>query len=152
IMTKKKLHSGLICLLCVIHSFLLSAQESRISGTVVSPDGVPIAGVSITLKETDQRTLTDASGKFTFTAVPAEFTLLATSVGYEPAESKVTGQDTVTLTLQPTVNDLEEVVVVGYGTVQKKDLTGAVAALSGKDVADRKTVRISQARSEEHTS
>ena len=144
-MTKKKLHSGLICLLCVIHSFLLSAQESRISGTVVSPDGVPIAGVSITLKETDQRTLTDASGKFTFTAVPAEFTLLATSVGYEPAESKVTGQDTVTLTLQPTVNDLEEVVVVGYGTVQKKDLTGAVAALSGKDVADRKTVRISQA-------
>lgn len=100
-MTKKKLHSGLIFLLCVIHSFLLSAQESRISGTVVSPDGVPIAGVSITLKETDQRTLTDASGKFTFTAVPAEFTLLATSVGYEPAESKVMDGEAATPQKRP---------------------------------------------------
>jgi TonB-linked SusC/RagA family outer membrane protein len=104
-----------------------------ISGKITSMSGEPLSGVSVQLKGTNIGTTSDAEGKFTLN-VPENGVLRFTSVGYEIMEVVINGRSTINATLKEQNSELNQVVVVGYGTQKKKDLTGTVASIEGKDL------------------
>jgi TonB-linked SusC/RagA family outer membrane protein len=111
--------------------------ETTVSGKVVSPTGEPIAGVSVTVKGSTAGTSTDAEGNFTIT-VPDDATLVFSSVGFADQEVKVSGQTTINVTMaEATGRTMDEVVVIGYGTASKRDLTGSIVKVAGREVADK---------------
>lgn len=108
-----------------------------ITGRITSSTGEPIAGVSVTVKGTTSGTSTDAEGNFSIT-VPDGATLVISSVGFVTQEIKpASGQTAINITLEPTTNSMDEVVVIGYGTASKRDLTGSIVKVEGKEVADK---------------
>jgi hypothetical protein len=100
---------------------------------VTTSQGEPLPGVSITVKGTTIGTTTDSAGKFEIN-VPNKGVLIFSSMGYLRQEMKVNNQATIDLKLVEKDAELAQVVVVGYGTQKKKDLTGTVASIGGKDL------------------
>jgi TonB-dependent starch-binding outer membrane protein SusC len=117
----------------LLFSFASFAQDKVITGRVTDSIGNGIANVSITVKEAPARgTTTATDGRFSI-QVPANATaLIFSSVGYAYREIPI-GGNTVNVSLQSTASDLNTVVVIGYGTVRKRDLTGSVTAITAKD-------------------
>src|SRR4051812_22061158 len=108
------------------------AQSRTVTGTVTDPNGKGIPGVTVLVKGTTTATQTDANGTYRINA-PANSVLIFSSIGYGSIEQE-TGLGTNTdVKLQSTEASLSEVVVIGYGTARKKDLTGAVATVNEKD-------------------
>lgn len=99
------------------------AQETPVSGTVTGENNTPLAGVSVTVQGTTRGTSTNSSGRFTISASP-NATLVFSSIGYGNQEVNVAGKTEVTVALAASNRELEQVVVVGYGTQRKRDLTG----------------------------
>jgi len=104
------------------------AQERSINGIVTSSDNVGLPGVTISIKGTNKATQTDASGRYSITAGKDQ-TLQFTSVGFQPQDILVADENTINVTLGTTQNALSDVVVVGYGTQKKANLTGAVSVV-----------------------
>src|SRR4028118_458177 len=111
------------------------AQQTTVSGTVTGDAG-PMSGVSVTVKGSTKGTSTNTTGSFTLLA-PSDATLVFSSVGYISKEVAVAGRANVTVSLAASNTQLEQVVVIGYGTASKRDLTGSIVKVSGRDVADR---------------
>ncbi|HTE08827.1 MAG TPA: TonB-dependent receptor [Flavitalea sp.] len=111
-------------------------QAAPIKGVVVSATGEPVAAVSVTVKGSSTGTSTDVTGNFSLNA-PAGATLVFSSVGFVEQEFKTTGPGPVKITLQPSNNTMDEVVVIGYGVANKRDLTGSIVKIEGKQVADK---------------
>lgn len=124
-----------LCLLFLISPFLVQAQERQVSGKVTDAEtGDDLPGVNIIIKGTSVGTSTDANGSYRL-PVPDDKAILAFSfIGYATAEVVVGNQTTINQQLQSDIKALEEVVVVGYGTQKKADLTGAVGGLRASDV------------------
>lgn len=121
-----------LCFLCMNTAM---AQNITVSGTVTDgADKTPLPGVGVQVKGTQTGTTTDASGKFALSA-PANATLVFTYIGYTTREVLLNNQTTINLELTESSQDLEAVVVVGYGTQRKRDLTGAITQVKGEDVA-----------------
>lgn len=122
----------MLLLLIFTHGFLF-AQQATITGVVkTAPDNLGMPGVSVRLKGTATATSTDGNGNFTI-KIPTSGTLLFTSVGYKVQEIPVSKSTTLTITLTEDASTLNDVVVVGYGTTRKQDLTGSVAVVGVKD-------------------
>ncbi|HET7898634.1 MAG TPA: carboxypeptidase-like regulatory domain-containing protein, partial [Flavisolibacter sp.] len=102
------------------------------TGTITDPTGKGIAGATVTVKGTRTATQTNETGEFAITA-PANATLVVTAVGFATQEIPVNNQSSLSVNLAAQESSLNEVVVIGYGTARRKDLTGAVASLSAKD-------------------
>jgi iron complex outermembrane receptor protein len=112
----------------------LWAQERVVTGKITdSKDGSPIAGASITPKGSTGGTTTTTDGSFSIKITSAVKTLVVSYVGYVSQEINVSGNAPLTISLVATQANLNEVVVVGYGSARKKDLTGAIATVSSKD-------------------
>lgn len=110
------------------------AQGKTVSGKVTdSKDGSPVAGASVTVKGTNRGTTTDATGAFRITVDNNNAVLVITSVGFTRQEVAVGAQTDLSINLVASQSNLNEVVVVGYGTQRKRDLTGAVATVTSKD-------------------
>lgn len=125
----------LACSLCMF-TLLLHAQTRSITGRVYSNEtGQPLPGVSVTPSGNGQGTVTDDNGRFTL-SVPAGKVIVITvsHTGYASQQVTLGNQAELTIRLVPESQQLSDVVVVGYGTVKKKDLTGAVASLSSSDI------------------
>jgi TonB-dependent starch-binding outer membrane protein SusC len=121
-----------IFLILLLTSTLAFAQEVRISGKVTAEDdGVGLPGVSILEKGTSNGTVTDADGNYSI-SVGSNSTLVFSFVGYASQEVSVSGQTSINVTLQTDVTALNEVVIIGYGQVERKDLTGSVVAIDQK--------------------
>ncbi len=122
------------------------AQTRTVSGTVTdAATHQPLAGVSITVAQSNLGTTTNDSGKFVLN-VPANTRLLNLSlVNYLTYSLAVTGEGPFTVSLARAEKNLDDVVVVGYGTQKKRDLTGAVATIGAKDVGGRQTTQVSEA-------
>src|SRR5690606_35960331 len=105
-----------------------------ISGTVMDNEGNPLIGVNIRVKGTDFGTATDADGAFYLEDVDEEAILVFSYIGYQTKEVSVAGNTSHTVTLLSDSQLLDEVVVVGYGTQTKRDLTGSVAQISNKEL------------------
>lgn len=123
----------------------LSAQERvTVSGNVKDPSGQPIAGVSVIARSGTGGT-TAANGSFSLLQVPIGDTLTFSIIGYQSREVAVTGSQLLNIVLENQATDLNELVLVGYGTAKKKDLTGAVSTINGQAIANRQTTQISSA-------
>jgi len=132
-MIKFYLLRKLLIIVCVLSAGQLVAQSRTVTGTVTSgDDGTPLPGVSIVEKGTTNGTVTDADGNFSINTKD-EATLVFTFVGYRGQEVVVGGQSQIKVTLETDVTALSEIVIVGYGEVQKRDATGAVMNLTSKD-------------------
>ncbi|HTI11645.1 MAG TPA: SusC/RagA family TonB-linked outer membrane protein, partial [Puia sp.] len=110
-----------------------AVSEIRVSGKVTSSSGDPLFGASVHVKNSTLGTSTDSAGNFSIT-VPEEATLVISYVGYQSQELPVGGNTRLNITLQALPGNINEVVVIGYGTSRKKDLTGAVSVISAKDI------------------
>lgn len=117
--------------LFLLFSFHLSAQ---INGNVTDTDGEPLIGVNILVKGTATGTVTDFNGDYTLDA-GADATLVFSYTGYQDQEVLVGSQTTINVQMATNTAILDEVVVVGYGTQKKSDLTGSVASLDGREIA-----------------
>ncbi len=121
------------------------AQGQLITGQVTDQRNDPLPGVTVLVKGTTIGTITDAEGRFSL-SVPQDQKLLVFSfIGFVPQESDVTGRNSIEVKLVPDMIGIEEVVAIGYGTVKKSDLTGAVGAVKGDVISDRQTTMLSQA-------
>ncbi|AYB32164.1 SusC/RagA family TonB-linked outer membrane protein [Chryseolinea soli] len=124
---------GMLCLLILLSPGWTLAQERTITGKVTSADdNMQLPGANILVKGSSSGTVTDAEGQFSL-AVGENTTLVISFVGYVSQEVAVGNQTSINISLVPDATSLAEVIVVGYGTVQKKDLTGSVTNLSQKD-------------------
>lgn len=128
------LKAGFLALLLAILMVgpAVMAQESNVSGKVTDAKTGGIPGVTITVKGTTKGTNTDVEGNYQI-SVPGNATLTFSAIGYETKDVPVGNKSVVDVVLSEDIKALEEVVVVGYGTVRKKDATGAVSALGSKD-------------------
>lgn len=138
---KARLLRFVMAMLCVFTSIgIASAQEpGTVSGTVTSAsDGEPLIGASVLVKGTTIGTDTDIDGKFTVKAKKGDV-LQFRYVGYEPSEVKVGDNNVINVMLQENENNLDEVVVVGYGTQKRKLVTGSTFQVSGDQIAQMNT-------------
>jgi TonB-linked SusC/RagA family outer membrane protein len=110
----------------------LHAQDVTINGRVTDNSGSSLPGVSITVKGTTRGTTTDTDGRYTLSAAPASV-LQFSFIGFATKEATIGSETKIDVVLTDDAKALEEVVVIGYGTVKKKDLTGSVASLQSKD-------------------
>lgn len=110
----------------------ISAQERNISGTITDADSVPLPGASVSIKGTSKGVVSDFDGKFSINASQGDV-LVISFLGYTTKEIEVNSQTTYNIILETSLSQLEETVVIGYGSVRKKDLTGSVAVLSEKE-------------------
>jgi len=115
------------------HPMVAMAVQQTISGTVTGPDGAPLSGVSVTVKGTTRGGATDDSGHYSIQASAGDV-LVFSYLGYVSQEVTVGQNTVVNIALVPDTESLEEVVVVGYGTQRKSDLTGSVGVLSADDL------------------
>lgn len=126
---KTKAGVTILFLLFSIHAF----SQARISGKVISTeDGSGLPGVSILEKGTSNGTVTDTNGNYAITTKEGA-TLVYSFIGYTTQEVPVNGRSTIDIGLEVSISSLQEVVVIGYGEQEKKDVTGSVLALSSRD-------------------
>lgn len=109
-------------------------QEAPVSGTVTDPSGNPLPGATVVVKGTTTGSLTDTDGKYTINEVPLNSTLVFSFMGMKTAEIEYTGQAQLNVQFEEDAIGLEEVVAIGYGTVKKKDLTGAVSSVKATEI------------------
>jgi TonB-linked SusC/RagA family outer membrane protein len=114
---------------------IVMGQTVQITGTVTSSeDGLALPGVNVTVKGTTIGAITSADGKYFLTAPASAQTLIFSFIGYRTQELPIGGKTKVDATLVQDVYNVEEVVVVAYGTQQKRDITGSVASVPGKSL------------------
>lgn len=117
----------------VMHQNAFSQEGHSISGQVTSENGEPLPGVNIIIKGTTSGTVSDLDGKYTIYIPNENTTLVYSFIGYTSEEIIVGGRSAIDIQLKSDIKALEEVVVVGYGTQKRKDITGAVASVSSED-------------------
>ena len=122
----------------------VSMAQNSVSGTVVDKSGEGIPGVTVLEKGTTNGAVTDVNGAFTVN-VASDAVLVFSYIGYEPQEVEVGGQTTININLSEDLAQLEEVVVVGYGTRKKSHNTGAIAQVEGADIAAIQAARVDDA-------
>lgn len=123
--------------LIVIKEDRNAKRDVRINGTIVDDKGSPISGASVVIKGTTTGTTTDAGGNFSITVPNATTTLEISSIGYETLDYVLNGNTTVNIVLKASQHIMDQVVVIGYGVANKRDLTGSIAKVDAKAIADR---------------
>ncbi|HTN37168.1 MAG TPA: TonB-dependent receptor [Arachidicoccus sp.] len=120
-------------------------QKQKVEGKITDKTGTPINGASISIKGTKVGTLSDREGAFSLEVADLSAILTVSYAGYKTQEIALNGQSTLSVTLEEEVNELEDVVMVGYGTQKKSDLTGAIVSISAEQIAQRPVTNALQA-------
>lgn len=113
---------------------IVSAQQRRVTGRVLDAGSQPIVGATVTVTGTNVATQTDASGTFTVTLPNDRSNITVTSVGFETKEFDVSNQANVNITLSTATSNLTEVVVTGYSSQARKDITGSVSVVKAEEL------------------
>ncbi len=127
------------------HNIQAVQQAKVVKGSIVDEAGDPVIGASVLIKGSGKGTATDLEGNFVLNDVPDDATLQVSYVGYRTLTVSVKGKTALSLTLQEDSESLDEVVVVGYGTMKKSDLTGSVGSVSAEKLVARGATSISDA-------
>ncbi|MET0636491.1 MAG: SusC/RagA family TonB-linked outer membrane protein [Chitinophagaceae bacterium] len=130
---KKNILHCLFFLGVLLQATLTFAQNVTVSGTISDATGKTIPGATVSVKGSATSVAAGADGEFSIVVPAGSTTLIISSVGYVPVEVDITGKTTVAVTLTADSQSLEDVVVVGYGTVRRRDATGAVASIGTRD-------------------
>ena len=126
------LRSAVIALtMLFVSAFSVSAQT--VKGTIKDPAGQPVIGASVFVTGTQNGTVTDENGAYTLTGVNSDATLQYSCIGYSTIDVQVAGRSIIDVILEESTEMLDEVVAIGYGTVKKRDLTGAVSVVKPED-------------------
>ena len=126
-----------LCLLMVGIGLSCWTYAQTVSGTVTAGDTEgPLEGVTIIVKGTTTGTYTDGDGKFSLSVPDLNATLVLSYVGYSTMEYPLEGKSTVAITLEQDITSLDEVVVVGYGSQKKRDITAAIASVSEREITE----------------
>jgi len=133
VLLKPKLMATVLFALTIWLPGALCAQDQQISGTVTDEAHTPLPGVSVFVKGSTSGSVTDADGKFRINA-PAQGTLSFSFIGMRNVDEPINGRTTIDVAMQSDLSQLEEVVVVGYGTQKKSDVTGSVGSVSTKEI------------------
>lgn len=146
VLKKIKMWILLIPLFCMQQQLMGQDQNVIVRGKVTSMlDNSPIPGVSVLIKNTTSGTITDIEGNYTI-EVPSEEAVLSFSfVGYHTEDITVGNQQMINIQLAEDITSLQELVVVGYGTQQKKDLTGAVSVVEPEEIQKRQATTVAEA-------
>ena len=124
----------LLILCCLCASTIAFAQQQTVTGTVIDDFGQPLIGVSILEKGTTNGVITDMDGNFTLKLTSDSKTLVFSYIGYKTQEVSVDGKATVNVTMSEDAEQLDEVVVVGYGVQKKSSMTASVSSVSSKEI------------------
>src|SRR5690606_7324546 len=122
-------------LLLLMIPLVAFAQEQRVVNGTVSDAGGPLPGVTVTVKETKEATYTDDNGNSTIDASNGK-TLVFTVIGYSTQEVPIGSQSTIKVLMESETSDLNEVVVIGYGTQQRRDITGSISNVDATALKD----------------
>lgn len=141
----KKQIQGLLVLLLMGTINQAISQTTSVSGAVYDENNQPLPGTSILVKGSTIGTVTDIDGNYSLTLPDGNSILVVSFLGYVTQEIDVNNRSSIDIQLEADLSELGEVVVVGYGTQKKSDLTGAVSTLGGRDLAERRTPNVSQA-------
>lgn len=127
---------SLICILMCLFCFQnIYAQQKTITGTVTDSNGEALIGVSIKVKGATLGTVTDLDGNFSLNVPSDARAIEAVYIGMKTTEAAISGKSVIDIVMQDDHSQLEEVVVVGYGTMKRKDLTGSVASINSEAIA-----------------
>ena len=138
--------SKILSLLALLLSLGLYAQNVNITGTVKDAlSGQPLPGVNIILKNTSKGTATDFDGNFTLNDVPLNSVLVVSYLGFKTKEITIVNANPLDIILEEDAESLNEIVVIGYGTQTKKEVTGAVSVVSSETIEELKPTRVEQA-------
>ncbi len=141
----KNLIRLLASLLFAIIAIDATAEDITVSGTIFDPkEGEPVIGASVVVKGTKTGVFSDIYGNYTIKA-PANGTLTFSGVGYKTITEKVNGRSMINVNMSSDSQDLDELVVVGYGVQRKSDVTGSISSVSGKEVSTVPTSSVLQA-------
>ncbi|GHV47352.1 SusC/RagA family TonB-linked outer membrane protein [Bacteroidia bacterium] len=119
-------------------------QGRRITGTVTDDKGEPVIGANVVEKGTANGTITNIKGEFALPVSSPDAILAISYIGYQPQEYLLKGESTIAITLKDDLLSLNEVVVVGYGVVKKRDLTGSVASINAEKIAKVPAANVTQ--------
>jgi TonB-linked SusC/RagA family outer membrane protein len=133
----------IFCFSSILFSVYAQAQDIVVNGIVNDETGMPIPGASILLKGSTQSTSSDFDGKFQFKA-PTNGVLMISYIGYATIAEPIKGRSSITIKLVSQSQDLNEVVVVGYGTQKKSVVTGAISSIKASDLEDLPITRVEQ--------
>ncbi|RXK61807.1 SusC/RagA family TonB-linked outer membrane protein [Lacibacter luteus] len=135
---KKWIRSSVLLLLsCLLVSASFSQNTFKVSGKVSDDAGKPVSGASVLVKGTTVGTTTGADGGFELNAPSGKSVLVISSVGYTDQEIEINNRNTINVTLASGASTLEDVVVIGYASVKKKDVTGSVSGINQKEIRSR---------------
>ena len=134
----------LLCLMTLLMPLSLLAQDIKVQGVVKDQTGETVIGATVMQKGPTNGTVTDFDGNFSLT-VPSNATLTISYIGFATQDIPVNGQTEFSIVMKDDAQTLSEVVVVGYGTMRKSDLTGAVGSLAAKDMENSPVANIGQA-------
>ena len=132
-------------LVALLLFFCAAVQAQKVSGNVKDPTGEPVIGATVMEQGTQNGTVTDFDGNFTITLKGKSNKLVISYVGMQNKTVDVAGKSSVSVSMQDDAQMLDEVVAIGYGTVRKKDLTGAVAQVNAKQIENIPVSDVSQA-------
>nr|WP_236971908.1 TonB-dependent receptor [Membranihabitans marinus] len=138
---------GLIFILTVMTSstlFAIDVMAVNINGTILNQSGEPLIGVNVLVKGSDKGTVTDFDGKYQLQDVDEQAVLVFSYIGYVSQEIAVNGRTTINVELMEDVQALDEIVVIGYGSQKRSDLTGAVGSVNVDQLRQRPTPSLNQ--------
>jgi TonB-dependent starch-binding outer membrane protein SusC len=141
---KKTIKIFLMLLILITSTSGMFAQVT-VTGTVIDTEKQPVAGANVVVKGTTTGTITDIDGKFSIIAPSSSSIITISFIGFVPQEFVVGNNTVLNVTLQSEAKALNEVVVIGYGTVKKRDITGSVASISGAQIASTPVSNAAQA-------
>jgi TonB-dependent starch-binding outer membrane protein SusC len=134
-----------LALLLCLFSILGFAQNFPVTGKVVDANGQPLAGVTVQVKGANTSVVSNADGTFQISAPSANATLVFSYVGFSPHEEAVNNRGQLNISMAPVANSLQDVVVVGYGTKRRGDVTGAIATVSSDKIKAVPVTNVTQA-------
>ena len=122
----------------------LALQQNRVTGIVTDKDGSPLPGVNVVVTGTTRGTTTDIAGKYSIEVPPGSKSLTFSFVGMKPQENTIGALTQINVTMAESAIGLEEVVVIGYGTMRKSDLTGSVVRIDDEVISERPNISVIQ--------
>ena len=146
-MKMKQSFRGKVCMLTLMLIFSAATLfAQKVTGVVVDETNIPIPGANVVVKGTTNGVITNMDGQFTITPADVSKDVLSFSfIGYDTKEVKINGQKIINVQMASSTLQIEEVVAIGYGTVKKRDVTGSVASVSGKQLTAIPVSNVAQA-------